>query len=69
MLCEYQWQWDDQKLDGEQYLWHIDWTDIYGALAPGRYRIQKRFTVTSDDGAFRIYFICEEFILGGEKKE
>lgn len=65
MLCEHQWQWDDQKLDGGQYLWQIDWTDIYGALASGRYRIQKGFTVISDDGTFKIYFICEEFILGG----
>ena len=69
MLYEHQWQWDNQKIDGEQHFWQIDWTGIYGELAPGSYRIQKPFTVTSNDGVDKTYFISEEFIVGGDKKE
>lgn len=64
MLYEHQWQWDNQEIDGEQRTWHIDWTSIYGELAPGNYRIQKPFTVTSNDGVAKTYFINEEFIVG-----
>lgn len=69
MLYEHQWQWDNKKIDGDQYTWHIDWTSIYGELAPGSYRIQKPFTITSNDGEAKIYFINEEFIVGGDTKE
>lgn len=65
MLYGHQWQWDNQKIDGDQHTWHIDWTIIYGELAPGNYRIRKPFTVTSNDGVVKTYFINEEFIIGG----
>ncbi len=65
MLYEHQWQWDNEKMNGTQYSWHIDWTSIYGELAPGSYRIQKPFTVTSNDSAVRTYFISKEFAIGG----
>lgn len=63
MLYEHQWQWDNQNIDEVQYSWHIDWTIIYGELAPGSYRIQKPFTVTSSDGVVKTYFISKEFIV------
>ncbi len=65
MLYEHQWQWDNQKIDGAQCSWHIDWTSIYGELTPGSYKIQKPFTVTSNDGVVKTYFISKEFIVGG----
>lgn len=65
MLYEHQWQWDNEKISGVQYSWNIDWTSIYGELAPGSYRIQKPFTVTSNDGAVKTYCISKEFIIGG----
>lgn len=65
MLYEHQWQWDNQKIDGNQHSWHMDWTSLYGKLSPGNYRIQKPFTVTSNDGVVDTYFISEEFIIGG----
>lgn len=63
MLYEHQWQWDNQKIHEDQRTWHIDWTSIYGELAPGNYRIQKPFTITSNDGAVKTYSINEEFIV------
>ena len=63
MLYENQWQWDNEKISGVQYSWNIDWTSIYGELAPGSYRIQKPFTVTSNDGAVKTYCISKEFII------
>lgn len=65
MLSEHQWQWDSRKIDADPHTWQIDWTGIYGVLAPGSYRIQKSFTVTSDDGAAKTYFIGESFIIEG----
>ncbi len=64
MLHEHQWQWDNEKMNGVQYSWNIDWTGIYGELAPGSYRIQKPFTVTFKDGAVKTCFISKEFIIG-----
>ncbi len=69
MLYEHQWQWDNEKMNDVQYSWNIDWTSIYGELAPGSYRIQKPFTVTFNDGSIKAYFISKEFIVGGDKKE
>ena len=31
--------------------WHIDWTNIYGELSSGSYRIGKTFTYTATDGS------------------
>lgn len=65
MRYEHQWQWDDEKINGVQYSWDIDWTNIYGKLAPGSYRIQKFFAVTSNDGTVKTCFISKEFIIEG----
>ena len=38
--------------------WRIDWEDIYGSLAPGKYRIGKTFTdfrATADYDAATFY--------------
>lgn len=69
MLYEHQWQWDNEKINSDQYSWNIDWTSIYGELAPGSCRIQKPFTVTSNDGEVKTYCISKEFIIGGDKRE
>lgn len=64
MLYEHEWQWDNQNVDGVQYSWSIDWTNIYGELTPGSYRIQKPFTITFNDGVVKTYFISKEFVVG-----
>ena len=63
MLYEHRWQWDNQKLGGAQCTWLVDWTGIYGELAPGNYRVRKPFTVTSNDGAVKTCFLSAEFIV------
>ena len=69
MLYEHQWQWDAEKLNGDNHSWNIDWTGIYGELAPGSYRIYKLFTVTFIDGEIHSYFFSKEFIIEGTTGE
>lgn len=57
------WFWDNIELDEGQYCWNIDWTDIYGELQSGNYRIRISVSVTTADGEVKLYFPYEEFLI------
>lgn len=65
---EHPWQWDDAPTDADRWTWQIDWENIYGSLAPGRYKIEKAFCITFADGTNELYFVSKEFVIGGDSR-
>ncbi len=45
---------------GQSYDFHIDWTNYYGELVPGKYRLIKEYSV---EGSSEIYYAICEFMI------
>lgn len=65
---EYVWQWVCTEISGnETYTWSLDWSDIYGELPPGVYRLRKPVWEWNNNQAGQYVEYSAEFIIGGEE--
>ncbi len=65
MCYERRLHWNGMKMGGTPCFSKMDWTSIYGELAPGNYRIQAPFAVTFENGSFELHWISKAFIIEG----
>ena len=45
--------------------WTIDWSNIYGELSPGTYKLNKPVMERKDRQTIRVYYYSIEFVIGG----
>lgn len=48
---------------GETTIWNVDWSDLYGKLAKGQYRLVKEIMDSWDSGDSTKYVLSAEFIV------
>lgn len=48
---------------GKNSTWSVDWTDFYGELEPGTYRIVKEVMDFRDTGDYTVYTLMSEFAV------
>jgi len=54
----------------DSYAWDVaDWSDDYGPLPDGRYRLRKLVTLTKPDGTTQDRFFHAEFTIGGSAQD
>ena len=46
--------------------WTIDWSNIYGELSPGTYKLNKPVMERKDRQIIRVYHYSIEFVIGGD---
>lgn len=46
--------------------WTIDWSNIYGELSPGTYKLNKPVMERKDRQIIRVYCYSIEFVIGGD---
>ena len=46
--------------------WTIDWSNIYGELSPGTYKLNKPVWERKDRQTIRVYHYSIEFVIGGD---
>lgn len=46
--------------------WTIDWSNIYGELSPGTYKLNKPVMERKDRQTIRVYYYSIEFVIGGD---
>ena len=65
----YVWISADMKIsENEACTWRLDWSNIYGALPPGSYRLRKPVWELNGNRIGRRFEYCIEFdLMGGEK--
>lgn len=54
--------WDQERIlikEDAAIVWNLDWTDIYGELKAGSYRISKTITDGADTNTYFAYFTVE----------
>ena len=48
------------------HIWTIDWSNIYGELSPGTYKLNKPVMERKDRQIIRVYCYSIEFVIGGD---
>ena len=46
--------------------WALDWSNIYGELSPGTYKLNKPVMERKDRQTIRVYYYSIEFVIGGD---
>lgn len=64
---EYEFQGADIEISRDSvHSWTIDWSNIYGELSPGTYKLSKSVWERKDRQTFRVYCYSIEFVIGGD---